>query len=98
MKKIRLSNTPLLGVVTNQLVESTFDKESINSKNNQYLSLEYYLQEETLDNKKINDSKENDINKDDSDVNNKNNLRLYFVKNLTKLKKNLNLIKSWIEK
>lgn len=97
IEKIRLSNTPLLGVVTNQLVESTFNKKPLNSKNNQYLSSEYYLQEETLDNKKINDSKEN-INKDDSDVINKNNLRLYFVKNLTKLKKKLNLIRSWLEK
>lgn len=98
IEKIKLSNTPLLGIVTNQLVESNFNKETINMKNNKYLSSEYYSQEETLDNKKINDSKENIIIKDDSDINNKYNIRLYFVKNLTKLKKKFNLLKSWIEK
>ena len=98
IEKIRLSNTPLLGIITNQLVEPIFNKETINWKNKQYLSTEYYSPKETLDNKKINDPQENIISTNDSDVNNKNNIKLYFVKNLTKLKKNLNLFKSWIEK
>ena len=97
IKSIKRSNTPLIGVVTNQLNKLTFGKEEKNYYNYEYLSSDYYFQESTLDNKKNNNSQENVPNEVNEDINNKNKINLYLDKFISKLKSKFKLIKLWID-
>ena len=97
IKRIKRSNTPLIGVVTNQLNKLTFGKEEKNYYNYEYLSSDYYFQESTLDNKKNNNSQENVPNEVNEDINNKNKINLYLDKFISKLKSKFKLIKLWID-
>ena len=96
IKSIKRSNTPLLGVVTNQLNKLTYGKEEKNYYSYEYLSSDYYFQESKLDNKKNNNSQENVPNEVNQD-NNKNKMNLYLDKFISKLKSKFKLIKFWID-
>ena len=97
IKRIRRSNTPLLGVITNQLNRSTFGKKDKLSYNYEYLSSDYYFDESKLDNKKINNSQENILNGVNEDITNKNKINFYLDKFMSKLKSKFKLIKLWID-
>ncbi len=97
VKRIRLSNTPLLGIVTNQLIEYSFGNEKKQSYNYEYLASEYYFQESNLDNLKINNLRENIPNNVNDDIKNSNKMNSYFFKFLSKLKNKFQLIMLWID-
>ena len=97
IKRIRRSNTPLLGVITNQLNRSTFGKKDKLSYSYEYLSSDYYFDESKFDNKKINNSQENILNEVNEDIRNKNKINFYFDKFISKLKSKFKLIKLWID-
>ena len=97
IKRIRRSNTPLLGVITNQLNRSTFGKKDKLSYSYEYLSSDYYFDESKFDNKKINNSQENILNEVNEDIRNKNKINFYLDKFISKLKSKFKLIKLWID-
>ena len=97
IKRIRLSNTPLLGVVTNQVIESPSLKKQKHSDNYEYLYSEYYFQESKIDNNKINNSQENISNEVNQNIQKTNKINFYLEKIFSILKSKFQLIKLWIE-
>ena len=97
IKRIRLSNTPLLGVVTNQVIESPSRNKQKHSDNYEYLYSEYYFQDSKIDNNKINNSQENIAKEVNQDIQKTNKINFYLEKIFSILKSKFQLIKLWIE-